>query len=147
MVEILIAVAIIVVALLMLFSMATVIIKEHGGANKTSQAVGLAQEALEATRSFRNGTSWPTNGLGTLTIGAPYHPQLTGVPPQWELAEGEETVGIFKRKIIFSNARRDAGGNIIDSGGVEDANTKKVEAVISWEGKSINIVAYLTNWK
>jgi len=147
MVEILIATTIITVALLALFGIASIIIKQHSGADKTNQAIGLAQEALEATRSFRDGTNWSAGGLGSLTMGVDYHPQITGTPPQWQLVLGEETVGIFKRKIVFYKAMRDAGGMFVEPGGIEDVNARKVKAIISWEQKNIEIVSYFTNWR
>ena len=46
---------------------------------------------------------------------------------------------------------RDGTDNIVESGGADDPNTKKVTATVSWEERgrshSIELITYLTNWR
>ena len=118
---------------------------------QTNQANFLAQETMEAVRNFRDNTSWNTNGLGTLTLNSPYHPEKTAdIPPKWNLVSSEEPLGIFNRKVVFEKVYRDGNDNIAQSGS-EDPNTKKATVTVSWQerGRShqIEIITYLTNWQ
>lgn len=124
-----------------------------------TEATAFAQELLEAVRSFRDGTSWnvddPQNqydGLGKAQTGAAYHIAISqDIPPRWQIILGEETLSIFSRSVTFENVQRDVNSNIVVTGGVNDPNTKKATATVSWSAKSknhqIDIVTYFTNWK
>ena len=147
-IEILIVIAIIVIALVTLLGVAAFSLSISISVKETTKANNLAQETIEAVRNFRDGTTWNTNGLGTLNIGVSYFPQKTADnPPKWLLTQGEETINSFKRKVVFSNTQRDTNDNIIESGGTNDPNTKKVTVTVSWQDKKVEIVTYLTNWR
>lgn len=154
-IEILIVVAIIIIALTGLLGIATFSLKISILTKETDQANNLAQETIEAVRNFRDGTDWnnddPNNqydGLGVVTTGIAYHLEKSSDNPlKWMLILGEETVGSFTRKVVFNNVIRDANDNIVETGGINDPNTKKVTVTVSWEERKIEIVTYLTNWK
>ena len=147
-VEILITIAIIGLTLVSLFTLATTSLKTSISIKETTQAKELAQEMMEAVRSFRDGTAWLTDGIGTLTLGVAYYPKKsTDLTPKWQLVQGEETINGFKRKIVFNNVQRDVNDNVVESGGVDDSNTKKITATVLWKGKKVEIVTYLTNWR
>ena len=124
-----------------------------------TEATALAQEALEAVRTFRDGTGWndddPQNeydGLGQVQTDVAYRVALSGdVPPRWQLIAGSETIGMFSRSVTFESVQRDVDDNIVESGGVQDPNTKKVSVTVSWTAKTkqhdIALVSYFTNWK
>lgn len=124
-----------------------------------AQAAALTQGALEAVRSFRDGIPWnaddPQNqydGLGRVQTGVPLHAQMSGdAPRQWQIVSGPETLGIFTRTIVFENVQRDVNSNIVQAGGIEDPDTKKVTVTVSWSAKTrthdLALTAYLTNWK
>ena len=146
--EILIAVVIIVFVLVNLLGAASFALQISSLNKETTQANSLAQEAMEGARNFRDGTSWDTDGLGILTSGVSYYLKLTNDnPPAWQLVQGEEVLGKFNRTIIFSDVSRDLNDNIVESGGVNDPETKKLTVTISWRDKSIQISTYLTNWQ
>jgi len=146
-IEILVVIFIIGVALTSLFKVATFSLKFSGRLKENQRALALAQEAMEAARNFRDGKNWSTNGLGSLSLDTAYHSATTAdLVPAWNLALGEETIGIYQRKIIFSRVFRDTNDNISPSG-TEDPGTRKVTVTISWLGKSINLVNYLTDWR
>ena len=113
----------------------------------------MAKEEFEALRSFRDGTNWATNGLGTVnfTDANPYYLFLdSSDTPKWVLRAGIETTGIFARYIVFDKVSRDPSTyyiqNVYNSSN-DDPKTVKVKVTISWLDKISRVVAYLTNWQ
>jgi len=119
---------------------------------ETIYANFLAQETLDATRNFRDGTSW-SNGLGILAVGDinPYHPATTDDPPnppKWSMVSGEEIIGNFTRKVVFENVNRDSSNDdIVATDGTLDPLTKKAKVTVSWKNNKVEITTYFTNWK
>lgn len=148
-VEILVVIAIIGIALVSLLGVATSSLKVSTLIKETTQAKDIGQETIEAIRNFRDGTDWEINGLGTLTTGISYHPKVdaTTSPPKWTLVPGEETPDGFTRKVVFESVSRDANDDIVENGGTNDPDTKKVTVTASWKEKKVEIITYLTNWK
>lgn len=153
-IEILVVIVIIGMALVAILSLTTLSLKASISIKKNTQANNLAQETLEIVRNYRDGTNWnlddPENkydGLGILTTGVAYHPEKSSdIPPRWTLIQGEEDVNGFTRKVVFENTLRDATDNIVETGGINDPNTKKAIATVSWQEKEIEIITYFTNW-
>jgi len=114
------------------------------------QALSLAEEAIEAVRSFGNVNSWQ-NGIGGLAIGAEYHPIVIG--SIWNIVSESENINNFNRKIIISPVSRDNEDNIENTYNPanNDPNTRKISVIVSWADRiglaSESIGAYLTNWK
>jgi|Deesub1362B_J571_1020462.scaffolds.fasta_scaffold04074_4 type II secretory pathway pseudopilin PulG len=148
-VEILVIVAIIGITLISVLGLATFSLEASHLVEQTNRARDLAQEAIEAVRSFRDGTDWESDGLSTLSTEADYYPKKdTSVsPPRWQLIGGVESIGIFKRKINFYQVQRDGNGNIVESGGTVDPDTLKMKVTVSWKEREFIIVTYLTNWR
>lgn len=149
--EIVIVSAVIGLALVSLLGLASFSLSQSSIMNQTAQATALAREQLEVARSFRDGTSW-SSGLGLLTTGVDYYPSLSGNnPPAWQMLSGAESVGIFIRSLVFTDALRDGSGNIVESGGTADEDTKKVVSAVSWTERGrahqVELVTYLANWK
>ncbi len=152
--EAFIAIIIIGIAFGVLLDISRLSVTISSSIQKTDQANFLLKEAMEAARSFRDGTTWSTNGLGTVNTGNanPYYFLLnTNVTPnRWDLTAGTETSGNFTRKIIFDKVSRDPTTNNIENtynALHDDPNTKKVTVTVSWPGKSMNLITYFTNWK
>lgn len=147
-IEILIIAAVIGFALASLAGVGNLALKISGRMKNNLIATNLAMEALEATRAIKEG-SW--TALASYNINALYHPYKTGNPLQWSLASGNENNNGFTRQIIMENVYRDANDDIIATGGVLDANTRKITAMISWTDQGnpyqIKLSYYLTNWK
>lgn len=110
-----------------------------------SQATFLAREGLEAVRSIRN-NQWNdlTNGSHGLTKQNGY----------WEFAGISEPglLGKFSRTIEIADAARDGGGNLVESGGSVDTETKAATATVSWmlssgRSRSLSLATYITRWK
>ncbi len=106
---------------------------------KTAQANALIKEEAEAVRSFRDGTTWATNGLGSSSIvpGNVYHMALNS--GAWVVASNSETVGDFSRQVVFS---QDASWDNT----VSSADMRKVTVSVVGAGKTYQVVFYLTNW-
>ncbi|MFH1968295.1 MAG: hypothetical protein ABIJ84_02830, partial [bacterium] len=114
------------------------------------KALLLAKEFVEGTRSFRDGTNWPVDGVGLVETGGGYPYYLAVSVGAWSLFPGVEITGIFTRKIIFDRVSRDpTTGNIENPYNAlnDDDNTRKITVIIAWEGGSLQLVTYLTNWK
>lgn len=147
-IEILVVIGIIGIAFATILGLASRSLRISTLVKETILADNLAREAVEQVRNFRDGTDWSSNGLGTLTTGVDYYPRKTiDIPPKWTLVLGQETIGNFKRKVIFNEVQRDAYDNIVESGGSNDPNTRKVTAIVSWPDKEVRLITYLTNWK
>jgi len=149
-IEIMIVIAIIVIGLINLLGVAAFSLKISTIIKQTSQADSLAKETIEAVRTFRDGSDWDDDGLGILNTGSlnPYYPELDA-GPSWRLVSGTETIGNFTRKVVFEKVSRDSNGNIENSYNVanNDPDTRKITANVSWSGRKVEIITYLTNWK
>ena len=151
--EILIAITIITVVFTVLLGIAFSAINISSSIKKQTQADFLAKEELEALRSYRDGTTWATNGLGTVGSGdiSPYYLVLdSSDTPKWTLHTEQETIGIFTRYIVFDWVSRDPVTNYIQNDYIEsnrDLDTVKVKVTVSWLGKISQVFAYLTNWQ
>ncbi|TSC98169.1 MAG: hypothetical protein Greene101447_132 [Parcubacteria group bacterium Greene1014_47] len=138
--------------------MAVVSLKSSFNARTALEASSYAQEALEAVRNFRDGVAWnvddPANeydGLGVLAKGVAYRTALSlGNPPRWRLLQGQETLGVFTRSIVFEQGQRDNQNNIVASGGSADLDMVKVTVTVSWleQGttRQSQLITYFTNW-
>jgi len=149
-IEIIIVIAIVAVGLINLLGVAAFSLKISAIIKQTSQADSLTKEAIEATRAFRDGTDWDSNGLGVLNTGSsnPYYPELDA-GSAWKLTPGTEIIGVFTRKVIFERVSRDGSGDIetVYSVGNDDPETRKIIATVSWSNRKVEIITYLTNWK
>ena len=149
-IEILIVIAIIVIALTSLLGVATFSLRISTLMRETNQANNLSQEVMEAVRNFRDGTSWDVDGLGKLATSTDYYPQATSSPSKWQLVQGIENIDGFTRKVVFEDVERNSNSNIVEAG-TYDPNTKKVIVTVSWKERGrehkLEIFTYLTNWK
>lgn len=150
-VEILVVTAIIATTLTSILGLVSFSLRITNLTKQTNQSNNFAQEIMEQVRNFRDGTTWDTDGLGTLTANTDYYVQKSGSPSKWQLSQGTKTTDGFTQKVVFENVMRDGNDNIVVSGGTNDSDTRKIIATVSWEekGKShqIELITYLTNWK
>ena len=152
-IEILVAISIVSIALVSLMGLFGNYIKIAKLQEKNIEAINLAQEAIETIRAVRD-ESW-TN-ISNLTLGAIYHPAKQGTPQKWILTPGAETINeFFLREVIFENALRDVSGDIVESDGVADPDTKKITSTVCWNSQTnctgakdeITLITYISNWK
>ncbi len=140
--------AIISVALASLAALGNFVLRTQSYLKQNLVAANLAAEAMEATKAVKD-ESWPV--FGALSLEAPYHPAKTGSPLKWSLVAGEETIGVFSRRIVLSGVQRNSDDDIVESGGIPDQDTRKVSVVVSWSERQntyqVNLESYLANWK
>ena len=74
-IEILIVITIVSLTLTSLLGLTSFSLRTTSLIKQTHLANNLAQETMEETRNFRDGTSWDMDGLGTLTTSTDYYPQ------------------------------------------------------------------------
>jgi len=156
-VEILIVGFIIAVGLTSLLGLSSFSLRIAGVERETIRANALSQEAMEAVRNFRDEIDWNNDdasdqydGLGVVTTGIAYHPERSSdSPPKWMLIQGQETLGIFTRQIMFEDVSRDASKDIEYEYNpvADDPNTKKVTVTVFWGAKEVEITTYFTNWR
>ena len=108
------------------------------------QAINIAREGIEAARTIRD-TGW-TDNISNLNFGSTYY--LATSSGAWILTGTNPGLinNKFTRTVIVDNVSRDVNDDIVVSGGTNDPGTKKITSTVSWGvGKSIKLVAYITN--
>lgn len=152
--EIVIAVAIISIAFISLLGVGFLVLNASHSIKEEIHANSLIKEGFESLRNFRDGTQWETNGLGVVNTGSlnPYH--LVNSSGQWTLVAGQEVIntslGAFTRYIIFDKVSRDQITQNVEEtyNATNDKNdTKKITVIVSWPGRTLQIISYLVNWK
>ncbi len=111
---------------------------------ETAIASLYAEEGIEAVRSIRAGSFDALVETGSSGVA------VSG--DHWEFAGSEDTYGKYRRVIGVAEVRRDASGNIVESGGDADPDTRKVTATVTWNvtssrEDSVVLETYLTRWK
>lgn len=108
-----------------------------------TKATGLASEGLEAAKSIKNrGWKYLTNGQHG----------LTGIGSFWEFAGTENNIEQFNRQVTVENVHRNENGEIVETEGNIDFDTKKISSKINWSftperPSQVLLASYLTNWK
>ncbi|OGZ26987.1 MAG: hypothetical protein A2365_02690 [Candidatus Nealsonbacteria bacterium RIFOXYB1_FULL_40_15] len=131
-----------------LLSLAFLSLKLSSSSKKTITANYLAQETMEAVRSFKKNTDWNPAGLGSLSSGLDYHMEI--ISSEWEAVSGSETSGIFERSFQVENVSRNPlTGNIEESYNPanNDSETKKIIVAVLWESREVELESYFTNWE
>lgn len=92
-----------------------------------------------------------TNYAYGLASNSPLH--LAPQGGSWQLVTGSESVSTdtaFTRSLTITNLERDASGQLVESGGTPDPNTKKVTVQVSWQergqSKNFELSTILTAW-
>lgn len=152
--EILIASALISIVFITLLSVGALALNTSRSIKEATQVDSLIKEELEAMRSFRDGTTWDTDGLGTVSVSDanPYYLFLdnSSNPPKWSLSSGTETVGNFTRKVVFGKVSRNFSTQNIEpiyNPANDDHNTIKITVTVMSGSKTYQVVTYLTNWQ
>lgn len=147
--EILIATAAIGVVLSLMLGIASLVVTHSYSLKQEAKADYLMREEVEALRSFRDATAW-ASGVGAAAIGStsPYYFTVSG--SQWIPVYGTETTGIFTRNVVFDRVSRDPSTGAIESlynGLHDDPETRKATVTVTGNGKTYQVVLYLTNWQ
>src|SRR3989344_6595753 len=148
--EIVISVAIISIALVTFLGMAALAINTSTTVKQVSKIDAYTKEEMEAVRSFRDGSTWATTGLGTAITGIDYFMMFGGNPTAWALQAGTETIDVFTRKVVFDQVSRDPVSGDIETTynvGNDEPNNRKATVTITWGSKTYQTVTYFTNWQ
>lgn len=111
---------------------------------ETTIAAEYASEGIEALRSIK------AKNFDDLSITS-----ATGVVREngdWTLSGGDNTFGKYMRVIAIEEANRDGNGNIDESDGNADADTKKAIVTVLWNvtpsrTNSVVLETFLARWK
>ena len=133
-VEVIVAIAIIVLSVLAAMTVTQKSIYVSRQALHVSQASFLLEEGAEVTRILRD-NAW--SNISSLSTGTNYYPTFSGT---WTLSTTPSTVGIFTRTVTIANVNRDATTGDIAVSGVNDPGTKLITVIVSWteSGQTIN---------
>ena len=105
------------------------------------QATFLVEGAQEAIREIKD-----SNWSSLVDAICPCYPAIIG--STWGLQSGTDpTLEDFERVILVEDVFRDADGNIVTTGGINDPSTKKVTTTVSWGSpipSNVSEVEYLT---
>jgi len=151
-IEIATVILVIGVGIFSLVSLGSYLYRSIAEAKQYEQATLLAQEAMEAARSFRDRTDWDVNGLASLSTGMVYHPEVarTGTSSKWQLVAGPDRVKSFDRRMIIHKVSRDPATfhpEAVYNAANNDPGTRKVEVRVSWQNNSVVLNQYLTDWQ
>ena len=151
MVEIIVVVAVILVAFTAILQLFTLQAQIERVKREELVAYAFLSEALEAVRSVRD-DSW-TN-ISSLTAGADYYPEIFA--SAWTLASIDPgPVDGYSRWITLAQVRRDDTSDDIVPSGCSgcyiDLDTLLITAYVEWQSggstKTKNLTTYLTNWQ
>lgn len=111
---------------------------------ETTIATEYAVEGIEATRSLK------AKNFDDVTVTA--GTGIARVSGAWILSGSDDTFGKYTRTIAIEAVDRDGDGNIDESGGTADPDTKKVTVTVSWDvtptrPDSVILGTFLTRWK
>lgn len=136
-------------SLFVVFSTGIVITLLQGlSMNRVSQeetiAAQYASEGVEAVRSIRN------QNFALLSNSS--ETGVDRVGGLWSFSGTNNVLdGKYVRVITVSPAQRNAGGDIVENGGVLDTGTKKITVSVSWQAASaphsVALTTYVTRWK
>lgn len=144
-VEVLVAVFIFTVILSSLILISNLYLSGATDSLRNTQAAYLAEEGVESLKTIRD-NSW--DNISSIPTDTEKYLSFSTASSSWQVSNSEETVGVFSRSFIINSVNRDSNGDISLSG-TEDPNTKKVNIIVSWNGKNgvvtKNLITYITN--
>jgi len=149
MVEVIVGLAVIAVTFWAFFELARYNLKIQEQSRLKIEALSLATEAMEATRSVRD-ENW-TN-IDSLIFGTQYYPTISGGGVnKWTLTSTNPGTinGVYDRWITIEKVFRDGNDDIVETG-VEDTETRKITVIVEWNDhgtiRNTTLTSYLTSW-
>jgi len=142
-IELLVAMGIfaLVISSIMFLTLDAHMANRQGG--ERSEAAWLAQSGIEAAQSIKNrGWKYLETGNHGLIINN----------NRWEFAGAEDNFDKYSRQISVEPVYRDVSGDITETGGQIDFDTKKVVADVAWDfsparPSEVVIGSIFTNWR
>lgn len=111
------------------------------------QATFLAEEEIEALKAIRD-NNW--SAISALIPGSTYYISFNG--SSWVISASPVAYidSIFERKFTVQSVLRDSSTKDIGLSGSADADTRRIDATVSWIGRnaattSVSVSTYITN--
>ncbi|MBI4085992.1 MAG: prepilin-type N-terminal cleavage/methylation domain-containing protein [Candidatus Liptonbacteria bacterium] len=147
-VEILIALAVGSIFIIGATSIIIPSLRSNAQANRIQVGAAIGKELLENVR-VSSEADWRI--IYDLNKGQSNRYHLTTSTSPFAAVAGEETIAVstttYTRYFYINNVGRDASGNIISTGGVDDPSTQKITVVYGWQnGTTSSIQTYLTRF-
>ena len=146
-IEVIVGMAILTLVLFAFTSSLSLYSQASMDATKRTQALFLAEEGLEVVRARRDAgwTSFAAVGVNT-----PHGISFNAATSSWSFVPTSDITGAFTRTITLRDVFRDTNGRIIfGGGGTHDPLTRRVEAVVSWQGargvQSVRLESIIAN--
>lgn len=117
-------------------------------ATDLTAAVAYTEEGLEAARQIAD-RSWTALVVGNHGVAV----ETVGEETRYTFSATSDTEGPYTRTLEVLDVQRDAGGNIVESGGTVDPDTRRVTSTITWQTgvtrrqQRVSLVTLLTNWE
>jgi len=141
-VEILIAVAILLVSFVTVIASFQLGARRGVGTLQKIQAVALAEEGIEAISSVRD-FGW--SHISNLSFGTEYGISFDGT--KWNIVSSPQTIdGVFRRAVVLDNVyRRDSDKDIVSENSPDakalDSDAKKITVRVSWNAATTSVQA------
>ena len=146
MIEVIVSLAVIAITFWSFFELARYNLKIQEQSRFKIEALNLAAEAMEATRSVRD-EDW--NNIDPLVSGTRYYPAIAA--NKWTLSSTDPGAinGFYDRWVTVEEVFRD-GNDDIAVAGVQDTETRKIIVIVEWNDhgtiRDITLTSYLTSW-
>lgn len=141
-IEVLVAVVIGTILTIVAITVISPALKSSSDTARIQTASALGRELLDNVKVFVK-ADW--HNLTNLNAGASNHYYINASSSPFLAVAGEETVTVatstYERYFYYEGVGRDAGGNIVASGGTDDPSTKKVTVFFRWTGGPWNSFA------
>lgn len=132
-VEVIVGSAILSVVLFAFTSSLSLYSRANADATSRTQALYLAEEALEVVRGLRD-SGWGTR-IATTSVDIGYGVSFDEATAVWTLVSTPDTKGEFTRTLTFRDVYRDAGDNVVaDPSGTYDPDSRILEVEVVWPG-------------
>lgn len=144
-VEVLVASAIILAAVVTLVSVHTLYIRAAFTSANAMKAAYLVEEGIEAVRWWRD-SSWDDH-LGVLSVGVPYGIVFSG--GAWQASTTGTRIENFERTITLNTVYRNASGDIAETGTLDPRTLLLTARVSWWTGSSTttkSVSTYISNF-
>lgn len=147
-VEVIVGSAILAVVLFAFTSSLSLYSRANADATSRSQALYLAEEALEVVRGLRD-AGW-TAHIATASVDTDYGISFDTESSAWTLVSLPDTVEEFTRTIVFRDVYRDSDDNIVeDTSESYDPDSRILEVDVTWPGleeaQHVRLESIITN--
>jgi len=144
--EVVIGIAVGTLMVLAAITVIAAVLRGSSDVNRMQAGAALGKQLLESVRVFGEG-DW--HNLDNLATSSLQHYYLNTSSSPFAAVAGDEAVMVatttYTRYFYVDDVGRDAGGNIVVSGGANDPSTKKISVTYFWPRSAVKtMTTYLT---